>query len=58
MMLVPSFSEQILTNRILRGDPVEPLHIELCIGMTTTLAVIAFVLSIRLYSSERLLARA
>jgi sodium transport system permease protein len=55
MLAIPSFGEQLLVNRMLRGEPVTALHMACSMGSTLlwTLALVA--LAVRAFSDEKFL---
>ena len=57
MMLLPVLSEQILIDKLIRGDAVAPLFVLLCCTATLVFAALALLVAIRLYGNERVFAR-
>lgn len=55
MMLVPTFGQQLLINRIMRGEEVAPSDIALSAAVALGVAAALTVVAVRLYQSERLL---
>lgn len=53
LMLIPTFGQQLLMNRILRGEPVAPEWIAISALVTLAAAVVLIAIAIRLYSRER-----
>lgn len=53
LMLIPTFGQQLLMNRILRGEPVAPEWIAISALVTLAVAVLLIAVAIRLYSRER-----
>jgi sodium transport system permease protein len=55
MLAIPSFGEQLLVNRLLRGEPVAALHMACSMGSTLlwTLGLVA--LAVRAFSDEKFL---
>jgi sodium transport system permease protein len=55
MLLVPAFGEQLLVNRLLRGEPVEPVQLALCMASTLLWAVAVAALTVRAFEDEKFL---
>jgi sodium transport system permease protein len=55
MMLIPTFGQQILINQMMRGEPIDPMHVVVSTVSTTLAAVGCILIAIRLYRQERLL---
>ncbi len=54
-MLVPTFGQQILINRVLRGEFVDPWHVAISTGVTIGLGIVLLAIAVRLYARERIL---
>jgi sodium transport system permease protein len=54
MYAVPLMGQQIAITRLLRGDPVAPFQLGLCFACTALAALLAYLVTARIYSSERL----
>ncbi len=54
MYTVPLLCQQVAIMRLLRGDPVTLLQFGMCFGCTTVAAVVAYLVTARVYRSERL----
>jgi sodium transport system permease protein len=55
MMLVPTFGQQLLINRLMRGETVDPLDVFLSAAVTILVAGLLVALAISLYRRERIL---
>ncbi|HEY2590231.1 MAG TPA: ABC transporter permease [Steroidobacteraceae bacterium] len=55
LMLIPSLGQHFLVTRILRAEPIPPLHLLLSFGMTLALGVLLMWVAGRLYRRESLL---
>jgi sodium transport system permease protein len=55
MLLIPAFGDQLLVNRLLRGEPVEAGHMALCMASTLLWAVAVTALTVRAFNDERFL---
>lgn len=55
MMLLPTFGQQILINRVLRGEAVPPGLVLLNAAVTLALGALLVALAVRLYRRERIL---
>lgn len=55
LMAVPSLSQHFLITRLLRAEPIPPLHLALSAGTTLALGVLLMLLAGRLYRRESLL---
>jgi sodium transport system permease protein len=55
LMLVPSLGQHFLVTRILRAEPIPPLHLLLSFGMTLALGALLMWIAGRLYRRESLL---
>ncbi|MCB1058472.1 MAG: ABC transporter permease [Acidobacteria bacterium] len=53
MMLVPTFGQQLLIQRLMRGEGLEPLHVAVSAVVTLLAAGLFLALAMRLYRSER-----
>ncbi|ANB19764.1 ABC transporter permease [Dokdonella koreensis] len=51
---VPLVGQQVTITRLMRGDPVTTTEIALCFAATTALAVLVYLVTARVYRSERL----
>jgi len=51
---VPLVGQQVTITRLMRGDPVTATEIVLCFAATTALAVLVYLVTARVYRSERL----
>lgn len=54
MYAVPLMGQQIALMRLLRGDPVTPFEFALCVVCTALAALIVYLVTARIYRSERL----
>ena len=54
MYTVPLMGQQIAITRLLRGDAVTPAQLALCFVCTALAAVVLYVITARIYRSERL----
>ncbi|MCH9647376.1 MAG: ABC transporter permease [Deltaproteobacteria bacterium] len=52
MMAIPTFGQQLLILRFMRGETVDPLHLMVSTGVTALVAVVLFLLAARLYERE------
>jgi sodium transport system permease protein len=55
MLLVPAFGEQLLVNRMLRGEPVEVAQLATCMGSTLLWAALVAALAVRAFQDEKFL---
>jgi len=55
MLAVPAFGEQLLVNRMLRGEPVEATQLALCMASTLLWAAAVAALSVRAFKDEKFL---
>ena len=55
MLAVPAFGEQLLLNRMLRGEPVEAGQLALCMTSTLFWAVVVAALTVRAFRDEKFL---
>jgi len=55
MMLIPTFGQQILINRVMRGEAIDPLDVAISAAVTIAVAVALFLLAVSLYRRERIL---
>ena len=55
MLAIPAFGDQLLVNRLLRGEPVEPAQMALCMASTLLWAVLVASLSVRAFQDEKFL---
>jgi len=55
LMLIPSFSQGLLINQVMRGEAIDPVNVMISAAATLAFAVLAVVISIRLYQRETLL---
>jgi len=55
MLMVPAFGEQLLVNRMLRGEPVELAQMATCMGSTLLWAVLVAALTVRAFNDEKFL---
>ena len=55
LMLIPSMSQHLIATNLLRGDPVEPLHVIVSVGSTLLLGLALLWVATRLYKREKLL---
>jgi ABC-type Na+ efflux pump permease subunit len=55
LMAVPSLSQHFLITRLLRAEPIPPLHLALSVGTTLALGALLMLLAGRLYRRESLL---
>jgi sodium transport system permease protein len=55
MLAVPAFGEQLLVNRMLRGEPVEAAQLALCMASTLLWAAAVAALSVRAFRDEKFL---
>jgi sodium transport system permease protein len=53
MLLVPAFGEQLLVNRLLRGEPVELAQAALCMASTLLWGAAVAALTVRAFQDER-----
>jgi len=54
-MLIPTFGQQLLINKLMRGEPVSVMNVLVSTLVTVALAIILILMAIRLYSQERVL---
>jgi sodium transport system permease protein len=54
MYAVPLVGQQVTITRLMRGEPVSSIDIALCVAGTALAALIAYLITARVYSSERL----
>jgi sodium transport system permease protein len=54
MMATPLLSQNLVINKLVRGETVLPMHFALCIATTLVLALIATALAARVYHREQL----
>lgn len=55
MLLIPSFGDQLLVNRLLRGELVEPAQMALCMTSTLLWAALVTALTVRAFTDEKFL---
>jgi sodium transport system permease protein len=55
MLLIPAFGDQLLVNRLLRGELVEPAQMALCMTSTLLWAVLVTALTVRAFKDEKFL---
>jgi len=55
MLAVPAFGEQLLVNRMLRGEPVEAAQLAFCMASTLLWAVAVTALTVRAFNDEKFL---
>ena len=55
MMLIPTFGQQLLINRVMRGEVVDPLDVVISAAMTIVVAGLLLALAVTLYRRERIL---
>jgi sodium transport system permease protein len=55
LMAVPSLSQHLIATNLLRGDPVESMHIAVSVISTVLLGALLLWLATRLYRREKLL---
>jgi sodium transport system permease protein len=55
LMLIPSLSQHLIATNLLRGDPVEPLHIIVSVISTLVMGAVLTGAATQLYRRERLL---
>lgn len=55
LMAIPSLSQHLLATNLVRGDPIEPLHIAVSVMTTLIGGALLLVLAVRLYSREKIL---
>jgi sodium transport system permease protein len=55
MLAVPAFGEQLLVNRMLRGEPVEAAPMALCMASTLLWAALVTALTVRAFRDEKFL---
>ena len=53
-MLIPTFGQQILINQFLRSEPISSTNVIVSAALTLLLSVVATLIAIRLYNSERI----
>jgi sodium transport system permease protein len=54
MYTVPLMGQQVAIMRLLRGDPVTTFQLSLCFVCTSIAAVVVYLVTARIYRSERL----
>jgi sodium transport system permease protein len=54
MYAVPLMSQQVAITRLLRGEPVSVAALLLCLVCTTLAALLVYLITVRIYRSERL----
>ncbi len=54
MYAVPLMGQQVVITRLLRGDPVAPNELLLCFASTAVAALVVYLVTARIYRSERL----
>jgi sodium transport system permease protein len=54
VMLIPTFSQQILINQVMRGEPVDPAYVALATAVTLAAGAALIVAAVWLYGRERL----
>ncbi|MEO7756339.1 MAG: ABC transporter permease, partial [Dokdonella sp.] len=54
MYTVPLMGQQVAIMRLLRGDAVAPFQLWLCFACTTLAAILVYLVTARIYRSERL----
>jgi hypothetical protein len=55
MLAIPAFGEQLLVNRLLRGEPVEAAQMALCMASTLLWAAAVVALTVRAFQDEKFL---
>jgi sodium transport system permease protein len=55
MLAVPAFGEQLLVNRMLRGEPVVAAQMAFCMASTLVWAALVAALTVRAFSDEKFL---
>lgn len=55
LMLAPSLSQHLLVVRLIKGEPIDPLHFLLSASVTMAIGVLCVFATVRRYRSERLL---
>jgi hypothetical protein len=55
MLAIPAFGDQLLVNRLLRGEVVEPGQMALCMASTLLWAALVAGLTVRAFNSEKFL---
>ena len=55
MLAVPAFGEQLLVNRMLRGEPVEAAQLAFCMASTLLWAALVAGLTVRAFGDEKFL---
>jgi sodium transport system permease protein len=55
LMMIPTFGQQIIINQLMRGEPVNLLHVVVTSLTTLILALITIYASMRLYSREKII---
>jgi sodium transport system permease protein len=53
-MLIPTFSQQILINQVMRGEPINPAYLALATAVTLVTGALLIALAVWLYGRERL----
>lgn len=53
MMAVPILSEQLLINRLIRGEALSGVQVVICVSVTFLTAMVSLLIATRLYSGER-----
>ena len=52
MMAIPTFGQQLLMIKLMRGEAVEPLHVVVTVLATLALAALLLLVTVRLYQRE------
>ena len=55
LMAIPSLSQHLLATALMRGDPIDPLHVTVSLLTTLGAGILLIVLAARLYRREALL---
>lgn len=55
MMLIPTFGQQLLINRVMRGEVVDPIDVATSAAVTIVVAALLLSLAVSLYRREKIL---
>jgi sodium transport system permease protein len=55
MMLIPTFGQQLLINQVMRGEPLDPVHVAVSAVVAVVVGVVFVMVAIRLYRREQIL---
>ena len=55
MMLIPTFGQQLLINRVMRGEVVDPVDVATSAAVTIVVAALLLTLAVSLYRREKIL---